>query len=713
MGVARLLKINRKYEAFLDQINEIAILVPKNLEKEDKAFYIKSNHGNEQLTIEQKVNIETHVKYVCQFTSDLQFGQTYMIIDERGIETDLQIGSVIRSDEFEHRFAYEGNDLGAIYHKDKTVCKVWAPTATMVKVRLYQQNKTEHGTYDMVRCEKGTWSIVLEGDFEGYFYTYLACVNLVWREAVDPYATAVSINGEYGVIVDKEKISVPTVELPKFKQKTDAIIYEAHIRDFSIHEDSGMIHKGKYNAWLEKNTKNKQGDSTGISYMSELGVTHVELLPVNDYEEVDENNPLASYNWGYNPLHFFAPEGSYSMDPTDPYKRIIELKHVVQSLHQQGLRVILDVVYNHVYSKEDSSFEKLVPGYYFRYDGNGIPSNGTGVGNDLAPERYMVRKFIIDCACYWMNEFNIDGFRFDLMGILDVDTMLALQSKIYGLKPDAILLGEGWNLDTPLPFEKKAIIPNANKIPTISFFNDHFRDVIKGSTFSVHDRGFVYANLEKNEQMKQLISGSPSMFREPHQSINYVESHDNHTMLDRFLSFSPTEIEGSRLARHRLATSIVILSQGVPFLHAGQEFFRTKNSVENSYNSPDEINWINWSNRSIYKENVEYVKGLIKLRKLHAAFRLPSSLQINKHLVFNEELPQLLTYQLKEVGHLGPWGTIIVVHNNHLNQTFTLPLTKGDWQIVVDPEKISLDEPMRIKNEAKISKIGTYVFCKN
>jgi pullulanase len=713
MGVARLLKINRRFEAFLDQIDEITILVPKELVKENKAFYLEKGNGNQPLTIKQKMNIGTHMKYVCQLKSRIQFGQTFLIVDEDGNKTDLQIGSIIRSNEFDQQFAYTGNDLGAVYCQNKTTWKVWAPTATSVKVRLYRQNKSEFSTHEMIRCDKGTWSCCLEGDFEGYYYTYLACINLVWREAVDPYAIAVSINGKFGVVVNKDKIAVPPVKLPLLENKTDAIIYEAHVRDFSIHAESGMVHKGKYNAWLEQDTKNNVGDSTGIAYLAELGVTHVELLPVNDFEEVDEHNPFTSYNWGYNPLHFFAPEGSYSLDPTDPYKRIIELKSLVQSLHNQSLRVIIDVVFNHVYTIKNSSFEKLLPGYYFRHDANGIASNGTGVGNDLASERFMVRKFIIDCASYWMNEFDIDGFRFDLMGILDVETLKELQSKIYSIKPDAILLGEGWDLNTPLPIEKKAIIPNAGKLPTISFFNDHFRDGIKGSTFSLHDCGFVSANMEKYEQMKELISGSPNLFSEPHQSINYVESHDNHTMWDRLVSFSPNEIDEKRKARHRLATSIVILSQGVPFIHAGQEFYRTKNGVENSYNAPDEINWIDWSLRSIHKDNVKYVQGLIQLRKLHGAFRLPSAELIKKHLSFNTEHPQLLTYQLQNVEPFGPWESIYVVHHNHFDRSFILSLPEGEWKLVVDPENILLDQPKGINNKVKIGNLGTYVFCKN
>ena len=711
MGVAKLLTINRQFEAFLDELDVITILVPKDLEQENKLFYIDINNKNELLIMKEKINLGSQMKYVCQLSTEIQFGLTYMIIDESGENTDLQIGSVIRSSDFDQLFAYDGNDLGVSYHKDNTIGKIWAPTATAAKIRLYNHDKTVHATYDMVRGEKGIWSFQLIGDYEGYYYTVLACVNLIWREAVDPYAMGVSLNGEYGVIISKEKIAVSPVEMVPIKNKTDVIIYEAHIRDFSISENSGMINKGKYDAWLEKDTKNKFGDSTGIAYLNELGVTHVELLPINDFEEVDEQDPPSSYNWGYNPLHFFAPEGSYSKEPTDPYKRINEVKSLVQALHQSNLNVILDVVYNHVYSKEDSSFEKLVPGYYFRYDANGIASNGTGVGNDLASERKMVRKFIIDCATYWIKEFDVDGFRFDLMGILDIDTMKELQEKIHTLKSDAVLLGEGWDLFTPLPFEKKAITQNAAKLPFISFFNDKFRDEIKGSTFSVHDRGFVYNNLEKMDQIKQLISGSPNLFSEPQQSINYVESHDNHTLWDRFLSFSPKELEVNRRARHRLATSMVILSQGVPFIHAGQEFFRTKNGVENSYNSPDEINCLDWNNRSIYKENIDYIKGLIKLRKLHRAFRLPTTKLIKKHLVFTSEHPDLLTYQLQNVSEFGPWETIYVVHNTQYEQQRTLTLPDGDWKMLVNPDEVTLEDSTIIKDQFGIDKIGTYILC--
>lgn len=708
-----MLKINRPFEAFLDKMDEVTILIPKSLDREKKHFSLTINQGNEPLFIIDRMDIGAHIKYVCKLSCEFQFGQTYVIRDEQGIETDLQIGAVIRTIEFDQKFVYTGTDLGTMYTKERTIWKVWAPTATYMKLRLYHQNEQVFETYHMVRGEKGTWSITLEGDYEGYYYTYLACINLMWNEAVDPYTKAVSINGKFGVIIDKQKTSVPKIDLPLMKNKTDAIIYEAHIRDFSIHENSGLIHKGKYEAWLEEETNNRQGDTTGISYLKELGVTHIELLPINDFEEVDERKPLDAYNWGYNPLHFFAPEGSYSQKPEDPYKRIIELKSVIQSLHNQGLKVILDVVYNHVYSKENSSFEKLLPGYYFRHDENGIASNGTGVGNDLASERFMVRKFIVDCVTYWMKEFDIDGFRFDLMGIHDIDTMNQVEKAVLSLKQDAFLLGEGWDLNTPLPLEQKTIIKNAHKVPHISFFNDQFRDVIKGSTFSLHDTGFVYEDTGKTDQTKRLISGSPTIFASPEQTINYVESHDNHTMWDRFFLFSRTEKKEIKQARHRLATSIVLLSQGVPFLHAGQEFFRTKNGIENSYNSPDHINRLDWDDRSTYKDNVEYIKGLIKLRKLHGAFRLSSKELIEKHLTFIPNR-QLLSYQLNDIGAYGPWNQIYVVHHNQIDKSYELRLPgDGDWMQIVSPTNTYLESPNVIKNVIKIDEIGTYVFCKN
>ncbi len=707
--------IRRVYDAFLDKFDEITILVPTELDSDTKSFSILLKEVSCPLVVDDKFLLDGFVKYVCKFDFDLPFGKTHLIVDDAGNQTDLQIGAIIRTVPFDQTFSYDGDDLGASYSKDKTLFKVWAPTATGCKLKLYNPKSMIHETFQMTRGNKGTWQYCAQDNLDGYYYTFLVRINLDWKECVDPYAKAIAANGEYGVVINQEKTQVPKLSVPMLKSKTEAIIYECHIRDFSIDEESGMVNKAKYEAWLEENTTNRNGDSTGLLYLKELGVTHVELLPINDFEEVDDLKPLEAYNWGYNPRHFFAPEGSYSKDPQNPYVRILELKKLIQKLHECGLKVIIDVVYNHVYSKENSSFEHLLPGYFFRHDENGFASNGTGVGNDLASERAMVRKFILDCASYWLEEYDVDGFRFDLMGILDVETMSLLQKNIHQLKPDAFLLGEGWDLNTPIAREQKAITENAHTLPKISFFNDQFRDVIKGSTFNMNEHGYVYSSLEKVDQLTQLVSGSGHKFYHPDQSINYVESHDNHTMWDRFHLVAPDESDEIRQARHRFATSLVILSQGVPFLHAGQEFFRSKKGVENSYNSPDDINKIHWQARTVHKDNVEYVKGLIQLRKLHGAFRLPTKELINQHLILQEgSIDHVVSYQLNEVGHLGPWNSILVVHYNQHNQEVDFYFPDEDvWHELVNPQIVELNDPKRRKNTLKLSDIGTYVFCKN
>ncbi|MFC0270348.1 type I pullulanase [Metabacillus herbersteinensis] len=714
-----MINVSRHYEAYLDHMSEITILIDKDQFKgEKKSFKLKSPNREEKLVIKKQYEIEKHVKFICHLQRYIDFSITYKIVDEKEATTDLQIGAVIRTKEFDDHFYYEANDLGATYSKTSTLLKLWAPTATGVNIRLYDQSGSEIKTVKMERQERGVWFVELLGDYQGLFYTFIVCVNLVWREAVDPYVQAVSANGKLGAIVDLEKTRIETHTPKPLVNLTDAILYEVHIRDFSSHPNSGIDAKGLYGGWLEFPTSHVSGVSTGLSYLKELGVTHVEMLPFNDYEGVDEINPRESYNWGYNPLHFNAPEGSYSKEPRNPYKRIQELKKVIQTLHQNGLRVIMDVVYNHVYIKETSSFEKTVPGYYFRYDEHGLPSNGTGVGNDLASERLMVKKFILDSVRFWLSEYDVDGFRFDLMGILDIETMNAVDQEVRQLKQDALILGEGWDLQTPLAYERKAIIANANAMPAIAFFNDQFRDHIKGSTFHLEDVGFALGSIHKQVETKKAIAGSISfpghfegIFRQPHQTINYVESHDNHTMWDKLEISVNHETEEIRRARQRLATSIVLLSQGIPFLHSGQEFYRTKKGTENSYKCPDQVNWLDWDLRYHYRKDVEYIANLIKLRKNHPAFRLPSAELIHRHLSFLDSEPTLLIYQLKDVGKHDQWRNILVIHHNQQkHQTISLP-NEGSWFVACTPDSL-FEENKRIMVHTStfpIDAIGTYV----
>ncbi|HLO12014.1 MAG TPA: type I pullulanase [Pseudoneobacillus sp.] len=688
-----MISIKRNFFAYLDEMWVITILLPFSYhEGQSKLFYVINKDEKYPLIIKEKVVLEDSIKYLCQIETSLPFGQTYWVEDEHRGKSDLQIGAVIRTLAFDQLFFYDGHDLGVVYSKNQTQFKLWAPTATKVKVKLTALDGKQE-IVEMVREDKGIWFLVYNGDLENYRYTFLVCVNLRWREAVDPYAVAVTANGIEGVIVNLEKTRAPKPNLPPFEHPVDAIIYETHLRDFTIHPKSGINHKGKYLGASEWNTSSIEAGTTGLSYLKELGITHIELLPVNDFAGVNELGDYSDYNWGYNPIHYNVPEGSYSTKPSDPYSRIREFKHLVRTIQQQGIRVILDVVYNHVYDRETSSFEKMVPGYYFRHDEFGMPSNGTGVGNDIASERLMVRKFILDSVNFWIREYGVDGFRFDLMGILDVETMNSIRDLVDQLDPTLLIIGEGWDLNTPLAPEKKATLKNQAHLQRIAQFNDIYRDTIKGCTFNLQDKGYVHCNLEKLSQCKLVISGSialsiqeESLFLEPSQTVNYLESHDNHTMWDKFMIIDNGNEEISR-KYHRLATTILLLSQGIPFLHSGQEFFRTKQGIGNSYQSKDSINQLDWLRKQKYHDDVQFLKGIIEVRKSAQAFRLRTANQIRTHFEWLALPEPLLGYRLKDIKGYGEWTELMVILNP-LNscQVVHLP-TNVEWHVLVNHEK--------------------------
>ncbi|MCM3670098.1 type I pullulanase [Mesobacillus maritimus] len=680
--------INRLFFAYLDESQLITILLPYSYyDGHSSSFHLADGNGNTPLEIQEKIHLDAFLKYVCYSPFQPKIGQSYSIIDQYGGKTDLQIGAVIRTSEFDESFYYDGSDLGVTVIDNRTMFKVWAPTASQVKLVVYDRQYENPKYYPMMREEKGVWRIELGENLDSYPYSFLACINQEWREAVDPYARAVTVNGQYGVVVHLEQTKVSKPQLPEFVHPCDAIIYETHIRDLSAHPASGVNRKGTYLGAAEIGTTSPSGRVTGLSYIKDLGVTHIEFLPFHDFEGVDERYPDKDYNWGYNPVHFNVPEGSYASNPEDPYRRIIELKELIATVHAQGLRVIMDAVYNHVYVRENSPFEKLVPGYYFRHGQDGLPSNGTGVGNDFASEKLMARKFILDSIRYWLTEYQVDGFRFDLMGILDIQTMLEVKRVAQEIDPSVILIGEGWDLNTPIEAGKKATIGNQAMLPCIGQFNDWFRDSIKGSTFNLFDRGYALGNERYTEAAKQVLAGSVGidnrkvgLFSEPRQSVNYVECHDNHTLWDKLVA---CEVDFPE-RKHRLATSLVLLAQGIPFIHSGQEFFRTKNGVGNSYKSPDEINWLDWERRDQFIGNVDYIKGLIAIRKSHRAFRLPDTVSIRKHVSYLSLPAPLLGYCLLEVQEYGKWKDIYVLINPTVEQeNFLLP-EEGEWKILAN-----------------------------
>ncbi len=531
---------------------------------------------------------------------------------------------------------YDASDeqLGYIYSREKTTFSVWAPTATQMELVLQSDR------ISMARKSNGVWHTTVTGDFKNALYHFVATVHGENKRVNDPYAKGMTANSMQSVVLDLESSNPKgfrTMDYPKIC-KQDAVIYELHVRDATSSAESGTQHKGLFLGLTERNTECQEGFSSGLSYIKQLGCTHVQLLPVQDFARVNELKPQESYNWGYDPLFYFVPEGSYATDANDPLLRVYECKKMIQAIHQEGMSVILDVVFNHVFCYEESAFEKLVPGYYFRYREDGSLSNGTGTGNDLATERKMVRKLILDAIDYWLTEYQVDGFRFDLMGAMDVETMQQIRRRCLQEERPIVLLGEGWELNTPLLSNQKATISQSERLLGISFFNDYFRDSLKGNLFHQGGRGYVNGNGHYIERLPQLVAGSCDerfggrIFSNPLQSINYVECHDNHTLSDRLMLSNPDATEETRKRMHQLATGITMLSQGVPFLHAGQEFFRTKHGDENSYLSGDPVNQMDWIQRGIEDDNVRWVRSLIALRKKYRLFRLHTAQEIQKRL---------------------------------------------------------------------------------
>ena len=617
--------------------------------------------------------------------------------DKRDKETiDKEMFLFVRSNDFDNYFSYDG-ELGALYEKEGTLLRVWTPTAKSVEVWIYADDsfKGPSTKIEMVQKPKGIFEAYLPGDQHGTIYVYkILFLNNRESISVDPYARATTVNGTKSVIADLNRTNPDGwgERLPAFGLPEEAIIYELHIRDFSISETSGIVNKGKFLGLTEKNTQNASGRKTGLDYLIDLGITHIQILPMFDYATVDEANLTEpQYNWGYDPLNYNVPEGSYSTDPFDPFNRIFELKQMIRTLHDNGLRVIMDVVYNHVYDPKDQALERTVPGYFYRYNADGSLANGTGVGNDTASERHMMRKYIIDSVKYWAKEYHLDGFRFDLMGIHDSVTMNAIREALDKIDPSIIIIGEGWEMSTPLPEDLKASQRNAQAMPRIAHFNDSIRVALKGSDFGDEkDRGFISGKNYLEDLLLRNIKGamhlsSHSSYVDPEQVIQYVEAHDNLTLYDKLLRSNPDDSEEVRIKRHTLATSIVLLSQGVPFIHGGQEFLRTKAGVANSYQSPDEINQFEWERVTTFQESVAYVKGLIALRKSEYLFRLHTHEEIDTHFTMLSENFNIVAFSLTNSEK-----KYIVIFNGNRSDTI-FRIQKGKYAILVEDNQVFLE----------------------
>lgn len=604
---------------------------------------------------------------------------------------------IFDSADFAAKYTYTGNDLGNTYSKSETKFRVWAPTASKVSLLTFPAINVGVGDgveSPMTADVNGTWVATLPGDRNGMAYMYRVTVNGDTNDAVDPYVRATTINGTKGVVVDLSKTNPVgwNNSKPKFSgNPTDATIYELHVRDFSIDSSSGIpaAHKGKYLAFTDTKTS-YHGVPTGIAHIKSLGVTHVELLPIFDYASVDESAP--SFNWGYDPQNFNVPEGSYATDPAKPTNRITELKSAIQSMHNQGLRVIMDVVYHHVFNANTYSESLIVPGYFFRTDSNGDLTSGSGVGNDVADERSMAAKFITDSFKYWATEYHIDGFRIDQMGQMAVTTINQVRRDLTKIDPTILILGEGWYGTSSLPQSDAAYQGNITKVSGVAAFNDQIRDGVKGGVFNEGDRGFVSGLFTRALDVKVGIVGNTSYNGSlpntwttgvPGQSINYVESHDNQTLFDKLTASAVGATAAAIVKMDQMSAAIVYLSEGVPFIQAGQEFLRTKGGNGNSYNASDSVNSLKWSTLPKNMSTNNYYKGLIALRAAHPAFRLTSTAAIKSDLSFLPTLDGVIAYSLDGAKSRDSWKKIVVAFNASTTpQIITLP-SSGLWKLVV------------------------------
>lgn len=602
---------------------------------------------------------------------------------------------------------YNGDDLELTVTPSTTSWRLWSPMAEEVRLFLYDKDRNTAPT-DTIALEKapqGTWTASVNLPLYGKFYTFQIKHNGKWlKETPGAWAKAVGTNGERAAIIDFSTTNPEgwnTDRGPAVKSITDAVIYEMHHRDFSISPTSGIVNKGKFIALTEPATKSPLGDATGIDHLRELGVTHVHILPSYDHNSIDETNlAIPQYNWGYDPLNYNTPEGSYSTNPADPSVRVKEMKEMVKALLDAGIGVVMDVVYNHTAKNDDSNFSLTAPGYYYRHRPDGTYSDASGCGNETASDRQQMRDFIVNSVKYWAKEYHIDGFRFDLMAIHDIETMNQVAAALKEINPSIFVYGEGWTAgDSPLPIADRALKDNAYKMPQVAVFSDDIRDAVKGHYSDASDRGFATGKAGNEETVKIGIVGATAhpqvdyskgnnskkaYASAPTQVINYVSCHDDLCLTDKLRKSmnDPAETDADRQRADKLAQTIVFTSQGTPFMFAGEEVFRDKKGVHNSYCSPDSINAIDWTLKNKNADLYNYYRELIKLRKSHPAFRMTTAEDVARNLVFDRvKEPNLISYSLKNNANGDEWREIKVVFNGSKDAR-QVNIPKGEWKVI-------------------------------
>ena len=612
-----------------------------------------------------------------------EFGKEHSIYLSNFTSQPIDLSDVPSFPEFDKLFNYDGDDLGATYTESETKFALWAPLASKVVLKIAFD---DHGVsyHRMHRTDKGVYRLTLRGDYLNAKYVYMVTNSGVTNDCTDPYGKGVSTNSKYSGVVDIEAIKKMGRVKPKNKIENyvDAVIYEVGIRDFTEQNNGAtdIVNHGKYLGFVEEGRKTKGGHPAGLDYLVGLGVTHVQLNPVIDFGSVDDVDMNKKYNWGYDPISMFALEGSYSLHPEIPMERLVEFKTMVNKLHKKNIRVIIDVVYNHIYEHISSCYEQIVPNYFFRRRHDGLTANASGCGDDVASEKFMVSKMIKDSMKYFVEVFDIDGYRFDLMGLLDISTLRGGYRRCKEVKEDIMMYGEGWNMGMELPYEEKGCSDNADRLPMYGFFNDSTRDIIKGPTFKseITKKGYVNGDLNYAYGFKYSIYGSvlnvnySPRYKDANQSINYIECHDNNTLYDKLAFSNADEDEETLLKRVKLGNAMIMTIFGVPFYHMGQEIGLSKNGNDNTYNVLN-INRMNWQLVDARYDMVKYFKDLIKLRKGLDLFHLHKRSDLENIYEIKEPGDGLFIMKCKKKSLIRDHQELVIIYNvNNKSVTYDL-----------------------------------------
>lgn len=603
-------------------------------------------------------------------------GDEYDIVDAYGLACVLNYSKLALCKNFDDMFAYSGNDLGSHYSRKGTRFKLWAPTSTDVILKIIK-NSGQIYFYSMKRERKGVYTCYVKDNLDGCKYIYLVKQGDIYISCIDPYAISSTVNGKASIVIDEEKVQCKQYELPQLKRNTDAIIYEVSVRDFSSSELDKFKYGRKFLSFTETGLKSDNGEKIGIDYLEDLGITHIQLMPFYDFASVDEHNINELYNWGYDPAQYGVTEGSYVTDANNGYKRITEAQQMIEAFHKKGIRVVMDVVFNHMHDVNNNPFERSVPYYFFRRWWNSESlSNGSWCGNDFNTTARMCRKYILDICRRWQVLYGVDGFRFDLMGIIDIETMNQIYQQGKAIDSSFMLYGEGWNMETAIPYEERSTLVNQAKTPNVGYFNDYIRDTLRGPN-EMGKNGYISGDTYKTNDALIAVCDL-NKFSNINQSINYTECHDNITCYDKLKLSNHNEDEETICKRLTLMLGTTILSIGVPFIHSGQEFYRTKNFQENSYNAGDHVNALDWKRKDKYINNVNFIKFLIALRKENECFRYDDKDVIRQNIKLENAHHRMIKYSLHQ--NNGEYSDFIVYINPSLDN---LTITVEDGYILL------------------------------